>query len=79
MTKPPTIIKADPDGMTSDEIIARIKEQKLIPGPIEETIVYDPTQEIVERLDRIAAALEESAAMVREEFRAKGYAIPKKD
>ena len=82
MTKPPTIIKADPDDMTPDEFIARIKEQNpiLVPGPIDEPVsVYDPTQEIVERLDRIAAALEESAAMVREEFRAKGYAIPKKD
>lgn len=79
MTTPPTIIKADPDGMTSDEIIARIKEQKPILMPEESVSIYDPTQEIVERLDRIAAALEESAAMVREEFRAKGYAIPKKD
>ena len=79
MTKPPTIIKADPDDMTPDEFIARIKEQKPILMPEESVSIYDPTQEIVERLDRIAAALEESAAMVREEFRAKGYAIPKKD
>lgn len=79
MTTPPTIIKADPDDMTPDELIARIKEQKPILVPEESVSIYDPTQEIVERLDRIAAALEESAAMVREEFRAKGYAIPRKD
>lgn len=87
MTTPPTIIKANPDDMTADELKAAIDRQPLVmaygegyatpPQPPE--IVYDPTQEIIVRLDRIAAALEESAAMVREEFRAKGYAIPKKD
>lgn len=87
MTEPPTIIKADPDNMTVEEIKAAFDKHPLVmaygdgyatpPQPPE--VVYDPVQEIVERLDRIAAALEESAAMVREEFRAKGYAIPKKD
>lgn len=78
MTSPIKIEKVDSDSMTPDELKAILSKQK--PMSIEESVsVYDPTQEIVERLDRIAAALEESAAMVREEFRAKGYAIPKKD
>ena len=79
MTKPPTIIKADTDDMTPDELRAILDKQKPVLMPEESVSIYDPTQEIVERLDRIAAALEESAAMVREEFRAKGYAIPKKE
>ena len=80
MTPPIKVEKVDSDSMTSDELKAILSEQKPVPVSIEESVsVYDPTQEIVERLDRIAAALEESAAMVREEFRAKGYAIPKKD
>ena len=76
MTAP---IKVDSDNMTADELKAILGKQKPILMPEESVSVYDPTQEIVERLDRIAAALEESAAMVREEFRAKGYAIPKKE
>ena len=74
-----TPIKVDSDNMTTDELKAILGKQKPILMPEESVSVYDPTQEIGERLDRIAAALEESAAMVREEFRAKGYAIPKKD
>ena len=62
-----------------DEVEVTLNKQKPVLMPEEPVSIYDPTQEIVERLDRIAAALEESAAMVREEFRAKGYAIPKKD
>ena len=77
MTDPIKIEKVDSDNMTADELKALIGKQKPILMP--EESVYDPTQEIVERLDRIAAALEESAAMVREEFRAKGYAIPKRE
>ena len=34
--------------------------------------VYDPTQEIVDRLDRIAKALEESNVLARAELRVKG-------
>ena len=82
MTDPIKIEKVDSDSMTSDELKAILGKQKPVLVPLDESefaSVYDPTQEIVERLDRIAAALEESAAMVREEFRAKGYAIPKKD
>ena len=79
MTDPIQIEKVDSDSMTADELKAILGKQKPILMPEESVSVYDPTQEIVERLDRIAAALEESAAMVREEFRAKGYAIPKKD
>ena len=79
MTGPIKIEKVDSDNMTADELKAILGMQKPILMPEESVSVYDPTQEIVERLDRIAAALEESAAMVREEFRAKGYAIPKKD
>lgn len=79
MTDPIKIEKVDSDSMTSDELKAILGKQKPVLMPEESVSIYDPTQEIVERLDRIAAALEESAAMVREEFRAKGYAIPKKD
>ena len=79
MTNPIKVMKADSDSMTPDELIARIKEQKPVLMPEESVSIYDPTREIVERLDRIAVALEESAAMVREEFRAKGYVVPKKD
>lgn len=35
-------------------------------------VVYDPTQEIVDRLDRIAKALEEHNALMRDELRTKG-------
>ena len=38
----------------------------------EPDIVYDPTQEIVDRLDRIAKALEESNILARAELRVKG-------
>lgn len=34
--------------------------------------VYDPTQEIVDRLDRIAKAIEESNILARAELRVKG-------
>ena len=34
--------------------------------------VYDPTQEIVDRLDRIAKAIEESNVLARAELRVKG-------
>jgi hypothetical protein len=73
-TKPPTIIRADPDGMTADDLKVII-ENKSVPT-IE---VYDPTQEIVDRLDRIARALEEQTLMAREEYRSKGFVIPKKE
>ena len=76
MTKPPTIIKADPDGMTADELKAII-EASPKGTPIIET-VYDPVQEIVDRLDRIANTLEEQTAMAREEYRSKGFVIPPK-
>ena len=79
MTTPIKVEKVDSDSMTSDELKAILSKQKPVLMPEESVSVYDPTQEIVESLDTIAAALEESAAMVREEFRAKGYAIPKKD
>ena len=79
MTDPIKIEKVDSDSMTSDELKAILGKQKPVLMPEESVSIYDLTQEIVERLDRIAAAPEESAAMVREEFRAKGYAIPKKD
>lgn len=36
--------------------------------------VYDPTQEIVDRLDRIAKAIEESNILARAELRVKGIA-----
>lgn len=75
MTKPPTIIKADPDGMTADELKAALAHSK--PMLIDET-VYDPVQEIVNRLDRIAKTLEEQTAMAREEYRSKGFVIPPK-
>ena len=65
---PPAIIKADPDGMTADELKAIIESS---PKPVIET-VYDPTQEIVDRLDRIAKALEESNVLARAELRVKG-------
>lgn len=38
----------------------------------EPEVVYDPTQEIVNRLDRIAKALEESNVLARAELRVKG-------
>ena len=38
----------------------------------EPEVVYDPTQEIVDRLDRIANALEESNVLARAELRVKG-------
>ena len=76
MIKPPTIIKADPDGMTADELKAVIEAN---PKPVIET-VYDPVQEIVKGLNRIADTLEEQTAMAREEYRSKGFVIPvKKD
>lgn len=76
MTKPPLILKADPDGMTADELKAVI-EASPKPMPIVET-VYDPVQEIVDRLDRIANTLEEQTAMAREEYRSKGFVVPAK-
>ena len=79
MTNPIKVMKADSDSMTPDELKAILGKQKPVLMPEESVSIYDPTQEIVERLDRIAVALEESAAMVREEFRAKGYVVPKKD
>ena len=86
MTKPPTIIKADPDGMTADELKAAIEgspklmfEQGWATPPQPET-VYDPVHEIVKGLNRIADTLEEQTAMAREEYRSKGFVIPvKKD
>lgn len=74
MAKPPTIIKADPDGMTADELKAAIEGS---PKPVIET-VYDPVQEIVKGLNRIADTLEEQTAMAREEYRSKGFVIPVK-
>lgn len=41
-------------------------------APAEVTPIYDPTQEIVDRLDRIAKALEDRNGLSREELRAKG-------
>lgn len=76
MTKPPTIIKADPDGMTADELKAVI-EANPKPLLIDEA-VYDPVQEIVKGLNRIASTLEEQTAMAREEYRSKGFVIPPK-
>lgn len=75
MTKPPTIIKADPDGMTADELKAALAHPR--PLFIDEA-VYDPVQEIVKGLNRIADALEEQTAMAREEYRSKGFVIPAK-
>ena len=74
MTKPPLIIKADPDDLTADELKAVIEAS---PQPVIET-VYDPVQEIVNRLDRIANTLEEQTAMAREEYRSKGFVVPAK-
>lgn len=74
-TKPPTIIKADRDGMTADDLKVIIESTKSVPT----FEVYDPTQEIVDRLDRIAKALEEQTLMAREEYRSKGFVIPKKE
>ena len=65
---PPLILKADPDGMTADELKAIIEAS---PMSVIET-VYDPTQEIVDRLDRIAKAIEESNILARAELRVKG-------
>lgn len=76
---PQTISIADPDGMTSDELHSIVDKDKRATAPYSEKItVYDPSQEIVNRLDRIAVALEERNAMVREEMRVKGYAIPRR-
>lgn len=70
---------ADPDGMTSDELRSIADNNKRVITPYsEDNTVYDPTQEIVNRLDRIAVALEEQNAMTREEMRAKGYAVPRR-
>lgn len=44
----------------------------IIPDSSETVAVYDPTQEIVDRLDRIAKALEESNVLARAELRVKG-------
>lgn len=74
MTKRLAIIKADPDGMTADELKAAIEAN---PKPVIET-VYDPVQEIVKGLNRIADTLEEQTAMAREEYRSKGFIIPPK-
>lgn len=74
MTKPPTIIKADPDGMTAEELRAVITQPRPVIDP-----VYDPVSEIVNRLDRIASTLEEQTLMAREEYRSKGFVVPKKD
>ena len=71
--KPFTI--SDPDGMPADELKAVIEA-----NPTKTVIetVYDPVQEIVNRLDRIAVALEEQNLLVREELVAKGIVPPKK-
>lgn len=45
----------------------------------DDTVIYDPTQEIVDRLDRIARTLEEQTLMAREEYRSKGFVLPKKE
>lgn len=77
MTKRLAIIKADPDGMTADELKAVIESSPT--KPVIET-VYDPVHEIVKGLNRIADTLEEQTAMAREEYRSKGFVIPvKKD
>lgn len=75
MTKPPLILKADPDGMTADELKAIIESS---PKPAIIETLYDPVQEIVDRLDRIANTLEEQTAMAREEYRSKGFVVPAK-
>lgn len=56
-----------------------LPEQTITPMPTytritsdEPEAVYDPTQEIVDRLDRIAKALEESNILARAELRVKG-------
>ena len=56
-----------------------LPEQTITPMPTyaritsdEPEAVYDPTQEIVDRLDRIAKALEESNVLARAELRVKG-------
>lgn len=76
MTKPPLVIKADPDRMTADELKAIIEAQ---PKPMPIVEAYDPVQEIVNGLNRIADILEEQTAMAREEYRSKGFVVPKKD
>lgn len=45
---------------------------RIAPDSSEVETVYDPTQEIVDRLDRIAKALEESNVLARAELRVKG-------
>lgn len=45
---------------------------RIVPDSSETVAVYDPTQEIVDRLDRIAKALEESNVLARAELRVKG-------
>ena len=64
----PLILEANPDGITADELKSLIEAS---PKPVIET-VYDPTQEIVDRLDRIAKAIEESNVLARAELRVKG-------
>lgn len=76
MTKPPTIIKADPDGMTADEL--KIVFEQGYATPLQPETVYDPVHEIVKGLNRIADTLEEQTAMAREEYRSKGFVIPAK-
>ena len=44
----------------------------IVPDSSETVAVYDPTQEIVDRLDRIAKAIEESNILARAELRVKG-------
>lgn len=45
---------------------------RIVPDSSETVAVYDPTQEIVDRLDRIAKAIEESNVLARAELRVKG-------
>lgn len=45
---------------------------RIAPDSSEVEAVYDPSQEIVDRLDRIAKALEESNVLARAELRVKG-------
>lgn len=45
---------------------------RIVPDSSETVAVYDPSQEIVDRLDRIAKALEESNVLARAELRVKG-------
>lgn len=88
MTKRLATLKADPDGMTADELRAAIDRQsppeivyepmQVWATPPQPETVYDPVHEIVKGLNRIADTLEEQTAMAREEYRSKGFVIPVK-